>query len=239
MKMHTEFTSLDADSQTNLIARNMFLGTAWSLIKLESCKSGQEQWDFENDGTYEMSDESIGQIILKGKMRKVDLTTVNNLSGLFSPSEMSTYLRLTADLSDLINDEETFRLFTLVLLFSDVDDSGQLKILQNSYLNVLRRRISHLVETKQEFKHDLALGNLMYSRFSTLMAGIKQMTTFVHKLFTQLKTPPDQEDPNGIENTTDTKFPNGTRNIPGNGTGNGTGIGTGNGTVVSISEHNE
>jgi hypothetical protein len=117
MKMHTEFTSLDADSQTNLIARNMFLGTAWSLIKLESCKTGQEQWDFENDGTYEMSDASIGQIILKGKMKKVDLTTVNNLSGLFSPSEMSTYLRLTADLSDLINDEETFRLFTLVLLF--------------------------------------------------------------------------------------------------------------------------
>jgi len=117
MKMHTEFTSLDADSQTNLIARNMFLGTAWSLIKLESCKTGQEQWEFENDGTYEMSDESIGQIILKGKMKKVDLTTVNNLSGLFSPSEMSTYLRLTADLSDLINDEETFRLFTLVLLF--------------------------------------------------------------------------------------------------------------------------
>ena len=83
MKMHTEFTSLDADSQTNLIARNMFLGTAWSLIKLESCKTGQEQWDFENDGTYEMSDASIGQIILKGKMKKVDLTTVNNLSGTY------------------------------------------------------------------------------------------------------------------------------------------------------------
>ena len=78
-------------------------------------------------------------------------------AGLFSPSEMSTYLRLTADLSDLINDEETFRLFTLVLLFSDVDNStGQLRILQNSYLNVLRRRISHLVENKQEFKNDFA-----------------------------------------------------------------------------------
>ena len=165
-------------------------------------------------------------------------------AGLFSPSEMSTYLRLTADLSDLINDEETFRLFTLVLLFSDVDETtGQLKILQNSYLNVLRRRISHLVSTKEEFKNDLALGNLMYSRFSTLMAGIKQMTTFVHKLFTQLKNPPGPEGPNGIENTTDTRFPNGSRNVPGNGTGNDTGNGTGNGTeaplAVSISEHNE
>ena len=121
-------------------------------------------------------------------------------AGLFSPSEMSTYLRLTADLSDLINDEETFRLFTLVLLFSDVDDSGQLKVLQNSYLNVLRRRISHLVETKEEFKNDLALGNLMYCRFSTLMAGIKQMTTFVHKLFTQLQSPPGQKDIEITEN---------------------------------------
>ena len=158
-------------------------------------------------------------------------------AGLFSPSEMSTYLRLTADLSDLINDEETFRLFTLVLLFSDVDsDSGSLKMLQNSYFNVLRRRLSHLVETDQEFKSDYALGNLMYSRFSTLMAGIKQMTTFVHKLFTQLKSPPIQEDLNAIENTGPiTMFPNGTRNIPGNGTGNGTEAPL----AVSISEHNE
>ena len=162
-------------------------------------------------------------------------------AGLFSPSEMSTYLRLTADLSDLINDEETFRLFTLVLLFSDVDSStGQLKVLQNSYLNVLRRRISHLAETAQEFKNDYALGNLMYSRFSTLMAGIKQMTTFVHKLFTQLKSPPVQEGPNAIENTGPiTMFPNGTSNIPGNGTGIDTGNGTEGPLAVSISEHNE
>ena len=161
-------------------------------------------------------------------------------AGLFSPSEMSTYLRLTADLSDLINDEETFRLFTLVLLFSDVDsDSGSLKMLQNSYFNVLRRRLSHLVETDQEFKSDYALGNLMYSRFSTLMAGIKQMTTFVHKLFTQLKRPPGQEGPNAIENIGPTLFPNGTGNIPGNGTGIGTENGTEAPLAVSISEHNE
>ena len=162
-------------------------------------------------------------------------------AGLFSPSEMSTYLRLTADLSDLINDEETFRLFTLVLLFSDVDSStGQLKVLQNSYLNVLRRRISHLAETAQEFKNDYALGNLMYSRFSTLMAGIKQMTTFVHKLFTQLKGPPVQEGQNAIENTGPiTMFPNGTSNIPGNGTGNDIGNGTEAPLAVSISELNE
>ena len=38
---------------------------------------------------------------------------------------MSTSCQLTADLSDLINDEETFRLFTLVPLLSDVDNSGQ------------------------------------------------------------------------------------------------------------------
>jgi hypothetical protein len=83
MKMHNEFTNLDADSQTNLIARNIILGTAWSLIKLESCKSGQDQWDFLNDGTPEMSDASISQIILKNKMRKVDLDEVNNLSGTY------------------------------------------------------------------------------------------------------------------------------------------------------------
>ena len=45
--------------------------------------------------------------------------------GPFSPIEMSIYCQLTADLSDLIDDEETFRLFTLVLLFSIVDNSAQ------------------------------------------------------------------------------------------------------------------
>ena len=34
-------------------------------------------------------------------------------------------MSISADLSDLINDEETFRLFTLVPLLSDVDNSGQ------------------------------------------------------------------------------------------------------------------
>ena len=40
---------------------------------------------------------------------------------------MSTSCQLTADLSDLINDEETLRLrlFTLFPLLSDVNNSGQ------------------------------------------------------------------------------------------------------------------
>ena len=48
----------------------------------------------------------------------------------FSPTEMSTYRQLTVNLIDLINDEETFQLFTLVLLLSDLYNSGQLKLLQ-------------------------------------------------------------------------------------------------------------
>ena len=39
--------------------------------------------------------------------------------------EMFILCQLTADLSDLINDEETYRLFTLVLILSDIDNSGQ------------------------------------------------------------------------------------------------------------------
>lgn len=107
---------------------------------------------------------------------------------------MAVYRRLTTDLSDLIDDEETFRLFTLLLLFSDVDDHSfpkSVKDLQMSYFNVIRRRLCHLLFANNlEQETDLALGNMVYSRFSTLIIGIKQMTNFVHKLFSQLKKPP-------------------------------------------------
>ena len=83
MKEHSEFLNLDRSQQERLWGRNIFLGTAWSLIKLESCKTGQDQWNFQNDGTPEMSDSSLCQMKLKGKMKKVNLDIVNNLSGIY------------------------------------------------------------------------------------------------------------------------------------------------------------
>ena len=81
MKSHTEFTEMSQFHQERLWKRNIFLGTAWALTKLESCKSGQEQWEFNNDGTHEMSDAGIGPIMVKNKMKRVNMDIANSFSG--------------------------------------------------------------------------------------------------------------------------------------------------------------
>merc|ERR1719266_2070453 len=192
MKSHTEFTEMSQYHQERLWKRNIFLGTAWALTKLESCKTGQEQWEFNNDGTHEMSDAGIGPIMVKNKMKRVNMDIANSFSGLFSASEMDTYRRLTKDISELIYDEETFRLFTLVLLFSDMDISPApgLAQLRNTYLNIIRRRLGHMdfgdVASDVDY-NNLAVGNMVYSRFNSCIAGIKELTIFVQKLLNAVK----------------------------------------------------
>ena len=105
---------------------------------------------------------------------------------------MDTYRRLTKDISELIYDEETFRLFTLVLLFSDMDISPApgLAQLRNTYLNIIRRRLGHMdfgdVASDVDY-NNLAVGNMVYSRFNSCIAGIKELTIFVQKLLNAIK----------------------------------------------------
>ena len=97
---------------------------------------------------------------------------------------MAAYRQLVNDISDLISDEETFRLFTLVLLFFDVDSESfppQLTSLRNSYINVLRRRLGKYWDTSLDC-NEFAVGNTIYSRFGQCIAGIKKLVSFVQKL---------------------------------------------------------
>ena len=83
IKMHSEFNDLKGYQQDLLWRRSVDLCTAWSLAKLESCKTGTEQWAFENDGTHEMGPNSIASKRLNHQFKKVDLDVVNKLSGKF------------------------------------------------------------------------------------------------------------------------------------------------------------
>ena len=117
---------------------------------------------------------------------------------------MDTYRRLTKDISELIYDEETFRLFTLVLLFSDMDISPApgLAQLRHTYLNVIRRRLGHMdfgdVSLDVDY-NNLAVGNMVYSRFNSCIAGIKELTIFVQKLLNAVK--PIMYDYEGVAKT--------------------------------------
>ena len=123
------------------------------------------------------------------------------LSGLFSPSEMQAYKQLVTDIEDLISDEETFRLFTLVLLFFEVDSecfTPQLTSLRNSYINVLRRRLGKYWDTSLE-SNEFAVGNTIYSRFGQCIAGIKKLVSFVQKLLCFMRAEQLKAMKNGVE----------------------------------------
>ena len=110
-------------------------------------------------------------------------------SGVFSDTELARFGKLTQEIGELIHDDQTFRLFTLVLLFSDVDNQPNLTRLRDSYLSIIRRRLSHLQDSNfQNYDDDLAIGSLVYSKFSSCVAGIKELSIFVQKLLDRLKT---------------------------------------------------
>ena len=110
-------------------------------------------------------------------------------SGVFSDTELARFGKLTQEIGELIHDDQTFRLFTLVLLFSDVDNQPNLTRLRDSYLSIIRRRLSHLQDSNfQNYDDDLAIGSLVYSKFSSCVAGIKELSFFVQKLLDRLKT---------------------------------------------------
>ena len=110
-------------------------------------------------------------------------------SGVFSDTELARFGKLTQGIGELIHDDQTFRLFTLVLLFSDVDNQPNLARLRDSYLSIIKRRLSHLQDSNfQNYDDDLAIGSLVYSKFSSCVAGIKELSFFVQKLLDRLKT---------------------------------------------------
>ena len=79
MKMHTEFTSLNRFQQEALWKKNILYGTAMNLVKLESCKSGKEQWNFVYP---EWNETWKGKNLLaKKNIKKIDMDGANKFSG--------------------------------------------------------------------------------------------------------------------------------------------------------------
>ena len=101
---------------------------------------------------------------------------------------------MTQEIGELIYDDETFKLFTLVLLFSEVDEQSELSRLRDSYLNIIRRRISnlqasnpHRQDSNFQNSDELAIGSLVYSKFSYCVAAIKEISVLVQKLLARIK----------------------------------------------------
>ena len=106
--------------------------------------------------------------------------------GVCTESEISYFEKLTKEIGKLVQDDETFKLLVLVLLFSDVDESPKLTNLRNTYLNVIQRRQDH-INSYQQNHGSLCVGSSVYSKFNSSIASLKELSVFIQRL---LKGPP-------------------------------------------------
>ena len=85
---------------------------------------------------------------------------------------------------ELIQDQETYKLFTLALLFSFDEEiySPEMGLLKNTYLNIIRRRTSYLSHLADDSVEDMAFGQLVYSRFSSCISSVKDVAMFCQKV---------------------------------------------------------
>ena len=97
---------------------------------------------------------------------------------------LENFNRLATSVGEYIQNTETFKLFTLVLLFSDIDDIPTISRLRNSYLNIIRRRsnsLCHGAKSRDELKN-FAFGNVVYSKFNECICTVKELAMIVRKL---------------------------------------------------------
>ena len=87
---------------------------------------------------------------------------------------------------DLIQDQETFKLFTLGLLFSGNEVSiPEIKLLKDTYLNVISRRKNldvDLMYQSESSIENMAIGHLVYSRFNSCISSIKELSIYIQKV---------------------------------------------------------
>ena len=104
---------------------------------------------------------------------------------LYEP-ELENIWHLVKGVCDLIQDQETFKLFTLALLFSGNEVSiPEIKLLKDTYLNVIRRRKNldmDFMYQNESSNENLAFGHLVYSRFNSCISSIKELSIYIQKV---------------------------------------------------------
>ena len=182
MKIHPEFNSLNQSQQHKLWKSNSLMAIGAIVAKLESCKTGNEQFAFSRGN---QMNSWIFQMAYKNKMKKLTMDMANISTGVLSATELEKFGRLVTTVGELIQDQENFKLFTLVLLFSDDEAcSPEMKVLRNTYLNVIRRRNSYLFtgDDSDNELNNMTFGHLVYSRFSSCISSIKELALYCVKV---------------------------------------------------------
>ena len=183
MKIHPEFNNLSPSRQQKLWKANSILSLGVLVSKMEACQTGCEQLAFG------MGNEEKSWIFEKAqnkKLKKLTMDMANVSTGTLSKAELENFGRSVKAVGELIQDDETFKLFTLAVLFSVEQEecsSPEMGLLKNTYLNIIRRRTSYLSHKVDDgIVEDLTFGQLVYSRFSSCVSSVKDVAMFCQKV---------------------------------------------------------
>merc|ERR1712062_592478 len=139
------------------------------------------------------------------KLKKLTQADNNKTSGLLSTGLLQNFVRLTHRIGDFIKDKTIYQLFSIVLMFSDVDtrELKGLHLLKNKYMNTIRRKVdaqwreanrakkrkgtkassadSDSSDDDDDFE-SVNVGATIIDQFNACVCDVKELSTIIAKL---------------------------------------------------------
>jgi hypothetical protein len=175
MATHEEFIRLPEKDKLIKYNNTAYDAVALSITKFESYETGNQQLRF---ALGHLDDkimvEKIAAVMDTNKIKKMTIKDLNEDIHLLDPNDVNRYAVLVKNLSGLLKNVETFKLMTLITLFSGegVSDTG-IAQLQQKYLHLLRRRLKY---------YEGDCGDFLYARFKSGLCDIKELAVIVQKI---------------------------------------------------------
>lgn len=182
------FSQLSQNIQSLIFQRNLFLGSALLVAKLEYIESGSEQL-FYAMGSFDRKQwKEETKSLPHHAIKKFELAKENQFLQIFSEEDCKQFQHLVNVIGETVKDDTMLKLFTMVMLFKDYDinGAGELKKLQEFYLNIIRRKhdsIGKDVETCRT-----SFGVEVYSRLQSCIKDIQKLSILLAKASQQTKS---------------------------------------------------
>lgn len=192
MKSHVEFQVLSDAKQEEMWAMNSLYGVALNIAMLEGIGTGAQQLQF---SCGELDDhiwrKEFSEVIDNVKLKKMTMMAANKVTGILPEDLMTHFGRLVQNIGSMIcKDVDTFKLVTLITLFSEThsNSTGPIRDLRLKYSKILKRRqrsimpSGSLADCERDYEENVAFGNALYSRFNSCVCDVKELAMIVKKI---------------------------------------------------------
>ena len=197
MKMHHQFRNLPDHIQTKLWERNSFYGAALNVAKLETCKTGEEQFKC----AYGKSDKNLVANIFREsnfsikslKVLLISHTNHNHSLAKIPESKqlINRYTQLVKNVTPILHNESLFYPFILLMLFSDVDDQfdenfreNDLQSLSQHYSTIIQRKLYDGTLENADDSDQLEFGRRAYFEINSYVRDVKELSQVLQKILT-------------------------------------------------------